>query len=710
MMKRKYIRIFLAVISAVILLPQLGISAVNEQGASVNSQEIPYSSYTYWEGINAEKKAVYAKPMYDFEKFISSRDIGGSNDSSIKDLAVGQDKIYVLDSGLGKVYVLDTDYHYIKTIENISYHGETLNFEGACGIYADSRGAVYIADTGHQRVIVTDLSAEVKNILLLPDSSLIPTDFLYKPVKVAVDGNGYIYIVSEGAYYGAILYSPEMEFLGFFGANSVKGTIKTFLTNIWNKLFSNDQKRAADELSLPYTITDITIGPDNFVYTATGRAADKDSVQTGQICMFNPGGTEVLKAADFNFADSKTGKFEKQPVMQNISGVAVDNDGYMYILDITYGRIFIYDGEMNILSAFGGSINITEQKGMFKSANAIELCGKDIIVSDMQKNGISVFKITPYGELVKQADTLTLNGEFLQSLDLWENILNEDRNNQLAYRGIAKAMYDKGEYEEALHYSKVGYDRETYGKAFKNIRNIWLEKHFFIIFTVFVILIAGICLFAGYKKKKGIILFKSLKIKTFLSCTAHPVDSFREIKEKKVGSVTISVILMLSLYVITVLSDMAGGFIYTSYDPDSYNSLYVLFSTVGLVLLGTASNWLVCTLLGGIGKLKEIYIVICYSLIPAILAYVLKLVLSNVLVKDESTFVGIIMTALFLYAVFMLIVGLMRIHDYEFGRFLFTMALTLCVMVIIIFLIFLVFMLAQQVYGWIATIVVELSH
>ena len=68
------------------------------------------------------------------------------------------------------------------------------------------------------------------------------------------------------------------------------------------------------------------------------------------------------------------------------------------------------------------------------------------------------------------------------------------------------------------------------------------------------------------------------------------------------------------------------------------------------------------------------------------------------------------MTALFLYAVFMLIVGLMRIHDYEFGRFLFTMALTLCVMVIIIFLIFLVFMLAQQVYGWIATIVVELSH
>ena len=190
----------------------------------------------------------------------------------------------------------------------------------------------------------------------------------------------------------------------------------------------------------------------------------------------------------------------------------------------------------------------------------------------------------------------------------------------------------------------------------------------------------------------------------------HPVESFREIKEKNTGSLTAAVILLIVFYVVTVLKDTAGGFIFTVFDSESYNSLYVLLSTVGLVLLFTVSNWLVCTLFGGIGKLKEIFIVTCYSLIPIIIGYTLELILTHVLVKEEGTFIGIMVYAFMLYAAFMLIVGIMRIHDYEFGRFIRTTVLSLCAMMIIIFILFLIFMLVQQVYGWLVTVLTELKY
>ena len=72
--------------------------------------------------------------------------------------------------------------------------------------------------------------------------------------------------------------------------------------------------------------------------------------------------------------------------------------------------------------------------------------------------------------------------------------------------------------------------------------------------------------------------------------------------------------------------------------------------------------------------------------------------------------IGIFMTVCSLYSLFMLIIGIMRIHDYEFGKFLGTSIFALAGMLIIIFLIFLVYLLTQQVIGWFGTLFVELYY
>ncbi len=678
--------------------------------SAADVDEIPYKSYTYWVDYNTnDKTAVFSKPMYEVEKVIDSAAIGTDDKSKLSDVAVFDGKTYILDSGSSKIYVLDSKYKIIKSLGKLEFNGESLVFTDAQGIYVDKSGLIYIADTENGRVIVLNYNGTVERLLLLPDSPLIPTGFQYRPIKVAVDSKGYTYIASDGSYYGAILYSPQMEFLGFFGANTVKTTVLGALQSLWKRLTSNDIKRATDELSLPYMFTDIVVDSENFIYTATGKSGD-DEIQHGQIRRFNPGGKDILNASDINFADSQVGNYQYSKQIQSLGCLDVDSDGFLYALDTTTGRIFWYDAGRNLLSVFGGSIGDGEQKGTFILPTAIAVNGTDVLITDGTGKSLTVFSETEYGTLVRNAQLITLKGDFAAAKEPWEQVVSQDINNQLGYRGLAKAYYDLGEYDKAMEYAKLGVDRETYAKAFELTRTRVLESNFYLIAAVVVLFVAAIVVWSVLKRKKGIVLIKNVKLKTALSSVAHPVESFRLIKEKGEGSVIISVVILVLFYVITVLNDTLGGFAFTVFDSESYNAIYVFLSTVGLIVLWTVSNWLVCTLAGGIGKMKEIFIVTCYSLSPILFAKTVRLILTHILVPSEGAFLDIFVVICTAYAALMLIIGIMRIHDYEFGRFLGTTIFTVIGMLIIVFLLFLVFLISQQLFAWLKTLYIELRY
>lgn len=709
----KKFKVITSVIIMLLLLitPLLNVSAVQQETGSTNTGEVPYQSYTYWVDYNtSEKTPVYSKPMYEVERIVSAQLLGADENSRLNDVTTDEEgNIYILDSGNSKIFVLDSSYNLSFTLQNIIYNGSKLEFTDAQGIFVDKNGVIYIADTENQRVLCMDKSGNVSKLLLLPESELIPSEFKYRPVKVAVDSKGYTYIASDGSYNGAILYSPQMEFLGFFGANTVKATATDVIKKLWDRFTSNDIKRAADEISLPYAFTDIVVGPDDFIYTTTGKGG-KSVIQTGQICVLNPGGKDVLGGENKNFADSKVGKYLFATLSQSLSNIDVDKDGFVYVLDTTYGRIFWYDSKSNLFSVFGGSAGISEQKGTFSLPSAIAVTGGDVLVTDAKKNTLTVFGMTNFGKEVCEAQKITLSGDFASVLENWKAVITEDSNCQLAYRGVAKAYYDSGDNIKAMEYARLGVDRETYADAFELRRTELIEKNFYLIACVLVVLIVAISLLVYFKRKKGIVLIKNTKIKTALSSAMHPVESFRLLKEKGEGSLIISTVLLILFYVITVLNDTAGGFAFTVFDSENYNAMYVLLSTVGLVLLWSLSNWLVCTLASGIGSLREIYTVTCYSLIPIIVARLCNLVLTHILIPDEGAFLGIMLTVCTVYSLFMLIIGIMRIHDYEFGKFIGTAIFSVIGMIIIVFLLFLMFMLIQQVLTWLSTIFIEIRY
>lgn len=708
---KKILKTFISLITILSLCFSISVSAVQQETGSTQTGEVPYQSYTYWVDYNtSEKTPVYSKPMYEVKSIISAELLGADENSRLNDVSTDeQGNIYILDSGNSKIFVLDSNYNLVFTLQDINYNGSKLEFIDAQGIFVDKNGIIYIADTENKRVICMDKSGNVSNLLLLPKSELIPTDFKYRPVKVAVDSRGYTYIASDGSYNGAILYSPQMEFLGFFGANTVKATASDILKKLWNRLTSNDIKRAADEISLPYAFTDIVVGPEDFIYTTTGKGG-KSTIQTGQICVLNPGGKDVLGGENKNFADSKVGRYLFATLSQSLNNIDVDKDGFIYVLDATYGRIFWYDSRNSLFSVFGGSAGISEQKGTFSLPSAIAIHNGNVLVTDAKKNTLTVFGMTEFGKKVSQAQKITLSGDFASSLENWEEIISEDSNCQLAYRGVAKAYYDLGDNVKAMQYAKLGVDRETYANAFELRRTEIIEKNFYLIVFIIVLLIVAISFTVYFKRKKKIVLIRNSKIKTALSSVWHPVEAFRLVKEKNEGSLVVSTVLLVLFYIITVLNDTAGGFAFTVFDSENYNAIYVLLSTVGLVLLWTLSNWLVCTLAGGIGKLREIYTVTCYSLIPIIAVRLCNLVLTHILIPDEGAFLGILIIACTLYSLFMLIIGIMRVHDYEFGKFVGTAVFSIIGMIIIVFLLFLVFMLIQQVLTWASTVFIEIRY
>lgn len=679
--------------------------------SSLGSNEVPFETYTYWKGLsNAEKSPSFTKPVYDVKTVISSASLGLPLFEEIGDICTDENGyVYILDSGAAKIYIVDSNYNYVRTIENFVYNGEALTIAGASGIF-EYNGSIYIADTKGNRVLAMDLNGAVYASIGVPVSHLIPDDFNYSPQKVAVDSKGYMYVSCDGSYYGALVFSPTLEFLGFYGANTVPVTVLGALSNLIERLFSNDIKKGASTLALPYQFVDMVVGPNDFIYTATGRQST-GNIMTGQVSVMNPGGKNVLSdSGEWNFADIEVGVYNTKSMTQNIMGIDVDADGFFYIVDATYGRVFWYDEESNLLGIFGGTLGASTQQGTTRLAEGITLNGRDVLVYDGSKNVVNVFGITEYGEMLRTAQIETLKDNYEEAMGMWQDILDRDQNNQLAYRGLAKGYYALGENQKAAEYARLGADRETYANAFEKLRTAALEKWFALIFIGIVLLVAALILFSVMKKKKQWKLIKNEKLLVMLRAVAHPFESFRLVKEKHMGSVTIAAVLLIIYYIVTAIMDVAQGYAFNYFNAAEYNSFFVLLSTVGLVALWTVANWLVCVLLGGIGKLKEIFIVTCYSLIPMIFSQLLTLVLSHFVTPDEFVFVTILNTACALYTFFMLIVGIMKVHDFEFGRFMLTTILSLISMLIIVFLIFLVILLAQQVFSWLMTIYIEIRY
>lgn len=703
-MKKLLFSVIICLLLFVAMISPVAVYAVSPEG---DSAEIPYYTHNYVMSDSYSAQPVNA--VYDVEAVLNARQIGVEEFGELNDICTDKNnRIYILDGKKSRIVILNDDLTLRDEIKEITLpDGATTRFEGAKGIYVHTDGLIYIADTTGKRVLVCDGSHCVKE-MLLPDSTLIPEDFNYQPIKITVDSKNHVYVLSDGSYYGAILYSPDGGFLGFYGANQVKTTVTQFISKLWKKLTTTNAKRSNSASQLPYQFTDLYVDDDDFIYTATGKTSA--TMQTGQIRQLSPSGANILDSDDVIFGDYYVTSINNMALDQNIAGLAVDSRDFIYCYDISYGRIYLYNKDCYMLAAFGGGAGKGNQKGTFFTIAGIDLLndGDRIVAIDSHDLDITVFRVTDYGKLLKNAHDLDLNGEYDKTQDLCEEILKVDSGNVSAYYIMSKAAMQSGDYKAALAFAEKGMSKELYTQAFTYLRKAYLKDHFNLLLIIGILIVGAVVAVCICVKKRGLVLIKNGNIKSALLSPLHPAIVFQEMKRGKTGSVIVGSVIMLLFYIITILKTTMSGFLFKPIADNSYNSLLVFARTIGFVLLWTLINWAMATLLGGVGKMKEIFIVITYSLLPMILGNTVYIIFSYCLNLTEGEFLTMFFTVTVVLTVFMVVVGSVIIHDVSFGRFVGITVVTFLGMLIVVFIMILVVLLLQQTWSFAGTLIREL--
>lgn len=697
-MTKRFIKNIFTIVVALLLItvPSITVGA-----------EVPYESYTYWSEVGEQDKAVYNRPMYTADFSIDSLSLGIEEFSKINDISFdAAGNLYILDNN-SRIVVLDEKY---RVIHQIGLIDGTETYVDAKGLYIAKDNTLYICDTEGHRILHISYDGALLDKITLPKSNLIPDDFDFRPTNMVIDDYGYTYILSDGSYYGALLYDAEMSFLGFYGANTVTATVGSVFSNIKNRIFPNNTKLGNSSKRLPFCFVDLAIDKNGFIYTSTGYT---DNSRVGQIRKLGPGiGNNILNSDEISFVDTKvnTSYNEGSVSKQDIFDIEVDDNGFVYGLESAFGKVFVYDPACRIVSVFGGGMGFGTQTGTFVTVSslAIKNSGEQVLVADSSTNKITIFRITDFGMKIKGLIGLTLKGDYEGAKEGWEEVLRIDDNFQPAYGALARAYINEGDYDTALELAKKGYDRETYAIAFENKRSDIINQNFALIFIALVVVIVLAIVFLVVSTRKKIQFIKNRELNLMLSVLIHPSNAFTDIKEKRQGSILLCVISVLLFYVVSILQTLKGGFLFTIYDPASFNSVWLFVKTVGLVVLWIVANWMVCTLLGGKGRFKEITIVTCYSLLPLIIGKVIRLVLTNVLLPNEASFLSILDTIAMLYFLLLIIIGLLKIHDFSMGRLIGTSVLSLAGVAAIVFLAIAIIILVQQFGGFIVTVVTEI--
>ena len=681
---------------------------------AADTDDVPYYSYTYWEGTN-RYDAVPMRHVYEATHQINADSLGLSSaiaDPQYLTLSPDKSELYVVDSGNGRILVVDTATEtLVREIDAVWDGGEQISFVGASGLYVSESGDLYIADTDNARVIITDAEGQVQQIIRTPSGVGVPSDLDFRPVRVQMDRKGYMYVVSRGCYYGLLVYDENREFLGFHGSYTVEGsllkTVKSWITD----LFMTNEKSDSSQKKLPAEIIDIAIDGNDMLYTLSAN-------EKGQIKRLGLNGNQTLNykfgftsssGNTVNFGENPSSYWHKHYQYSLIfTAMTIDEDGFMYAVDSGRSRVFMYDQECRVMSAFSTGYSIGEQVGTFITPTSIACGNGKMYVLDFVTCNVTVFDITEYGSLYKQADTLTIGGEYEQALPLWQEALRLDANNQRAYEGIGKAMLSQKNYDEAMEYARLGNDQQTYSQAFSVVQKEFMSRNFWWIFLLCLAAFGGIAALLVVSKRRKLFRITNPKVRAALTATIHPFQSFQSIKYQKNTSIPLAILFVVVFYIASVSEDLYGGFMYVLTDTSSYNALYTLLGTVGVLMLWVLVNWALCTLSDGKGTFKEVFTMSAYCMMPLILYSVVFIIGSHLIASTGTATFALLNTAVMIYTVVMLLIGMTVIHEYSFFKAVGMAVVTLLGMLLAAFVIFSLFLLSQQFITFIISVINEI--
>lgn len=670
--------------------------------ASAVCAEIPYDSYLYGEGTSVYPSTPAATPgdTLDGSTFGTT---GLSNPQDLFNDKAGY--LFVADTGNNRILKLDKNYKLVKEYSTFENNGVQDTFDTPSGIFVNEEGALLVADTGKQRLVKLNPDGSLICTYGIPESTLLPADFEYKPIKVACDSSGRIFVASRGFNYGLLELDRDGLFVQMLGASEVTYTVSEV---IWRYLSTKEQR---DRMAafVPAEYNNISMDEDGFIFATTGTTASSPTAST-PVRKINAKGSDVLRRQGTPVGDLQTTQVGTIKGQSMIVDVANLDNGVYAILDQRRGRVFVYNQDGELLFMFGG---LGLVYGTLDSPSSIVYYNNTFLVLDGGKNAIVTYTLTEYGNLFLTAEDYKAKDNFEAEKETWQNILYLNENNSIVLTEMGKIYYKQRDMKKALEYFELANDKVNYSRAYQFYRREMINKYFTvgaISILVLAVVLIGLHFFKKYywyvkhprKEKVGPLGYSKYLV-------FHPFDGFWDLKREKRGSMKVALWMTAAACVSMVFKTQVEGFIFRTKLPEEANFVIDIATLLLPLILWVASTWCVTSLMSGEGSFHDIVVSTGYSMTPIVMILPIASLCSNVLTQEEGSLYTLFVTIAFIWAVALLICSIKQTQNYSMAKAIGVVLLSLLVIVIIIFVTLLCVALIQQMFAFFSDIISELA-
>ena len=687
-----------------------------------------YQTYTY--SINGDP--LYSPDAYSAFMSVGVADMGLDEKgmSAPADLITDKnDNVYIADSGNNRIIILDRYYQnprYISTF--INEQGIDDGLSGPQGLFVtDDR--IWVCDTGKSRIVVFDLDGNFIKVLDEPKSALFDQNSVYKPVAIAVDDWNRLYVISSTTYQGVIVLTEDGEFVKFIGAQAV--TISLWQI-IWRR-FQTEEQRKLTQSYIPVEFNNITYTPGNddgsgYLYVTTAgidenqvasqiRGKTKDGTYL-PVKMLNSAGTEIMRRNGFwppaGEVDYSTLSKDTYSGPSRVIDVACGPEETWSIIDEKRSKVYTYDFNGNLLFAFGDKGSML---GSISNIEAVTYQGDTMLILDKSNNCIVVYERTEYGDMLIEAISAENSLDYNYAIQCWRAVLQHNSNFDAAYVGIGNALYRSGEYEASLEYFETAYDTANWSNSYREVRKEWMADYFLLLILIIVVVLVAIVKFFGFAAKVNKkAATDGREKKTFgqelmygFYTILHPFDGFWDLKHEKRGSLRAALVFLAATILAFFYQSIGTGYVMNP--TRGYSTIWAqVISVLVPLLLFVLANWCLTTLFEGEGSFKDIFVAICYCLLPIPMLVIPATFCSNFVTTSEAGIISLLSTLAFLWMGILIFFATMVTHDYSMGKNIITFLGTIVGMALIMFVAVLFTTLVGKIVSLITNIVTELQY
>ncbi len=669
---------------------------------------IPYQGYQY---STDQATILSAPPAYLPDRTLDGVSLGVGALSSPSDLFLdeAEDLLAIADTGNNRVVLAWLSTGETEVLSTFDNDGLEDTLSAPSGVCIAEDGTLYVADTGNGRILSFDRSLALVREYGRPDTTLIGEKTEYKPLRVAVDRAGTLYVVGENLIEGIVEMTGDGTFTGFVGTNLVS-------PNLWElfwRAVATRRQREAMGLFVPVNFRSLDLAGDGFLMAVSQI---ENNLSGSAVKRLNPGGIDVIRTRTLPLIGDQGPLWVGSESGYSVFfDVAAAKDGIFYTVDNKRGRVFGYDQDGNLLFVFGQN---GSQAGTFRSAVALDTRGDDVLVLDAGTALIQVFEPTVYGRLILDAVTSQQGSDFGQAAETWTQVRALNANLELAHVGIGKALMRERRYREAMASFLLGRDREGYSKAFKLHRRQVVSRIFPWFASAAAILVLLAVLLANRRRRRGAVPAGPGKADISLPgaldhafrILVHPFRGFAELKHERRNRTTLAAagILLLGFLAVQVLRIMMTGFLFNPVDIRHVNLALEVAKVVMTLLLWCVANWCLTSLMEGEGTFRDIVVFTAYALVPMVLFRIPLLMLSHVLILEEGAFYIVLDVLAQVWTGFLLLAGCLETHGFTLKKTVANMVLTLVGIVFLVFIGYLVLSLSGEVLTFVRTIYREI--